>query len=123
LLLDNNLSPAVAAALCSGGHDAVHVRDYGLQRAEDHEILERALAEDRVMVSEDTDYAALLSRSGQRAPSLVLLRTRDPLAPEAQAALILANLQRISGELEQGCVAVLTRDRVRLRPLPITRAH
>jgi predicted nuclease of predicted toxin-antitoxin system len=119
LLVDNNLSPTVAAALRAAGHDAAHVRDYGLQRADDDEILERAVAEGRVVVSEDTDFAALLSRSGARAPSFVLLRTRDPLTPDEQAALIVANLPRISADLEQGCIAVLTRQRVRIRPLPV----
>jgi hypothetical protein len=44
-LLDNNLSPALAVGLCEAGHDAVHVRDYGLERAGDQEIFERALSE------------------------------------------------------------------------------
>jgi len=123
LLLDNNLSPALAAMLCAAGHDATHVRDYGLERAEDDEILQHALAEDRVLVSEDTDYAALLSRSGARAPSFVLLRTRDPLAPDDQAALIVANLPQVAAELDEGCIAVFTRDRLRIRPLPIAREH
>lgn len=123
LLIDNNLSPIVAAALRTAGHDAAHVRDYGLQRADDDEILERALAEDRVLVSEDTDFAALLSRAGARAPSFVLLRTGDPLTPDEVAELIIVNLPRIAADLEEGCIAVLTRDRVRIRPLPVRRGN
>jgi predicted nuclease of predicted toxin-antitoxin system len=122
LLIDNNLSPAVAAALCAAGHDAVHVRDYRLQRADDHEILERARAEDRVVVSEDTDFSALLSRSGAGAPSFILLRTRDPLTPDELAGLIVANLPGIAAHLEEGCIAVLRRDRISVRPLPVHRA-
>ena len=46
-LIDNNLSPLLADALKAAGHDAVHVRDLGMQAAPDEEILERARADDK----------------------------------------------------------------------------
>lgn len=44
-LIDNALSPVVAAGLGEAGHEAVHVRDYGLREAEDVVIFERAARE------------------------------------------------------------------------------
>jgi hypothetical protein len=41
-LVDNALSPDVAAALNAAGHDGVHVRDYNLAAATDDVILVRA---------------------------------------------------------------------------------
>jgi len=44
-LIDNALSPALAALLQQAGHDAIHVRELGLQHADDEVIFERAAAE------------------------------------------------------------------------------
>jgi predicted nuclease of predicted toxin-antitoxin system len=121
LLVDQNLAGRVVELLRDAGHDAVHVRERGMQRAEDDEILRVAAAEDRVIISEDTDFGALLAHSGAASPSFVLLRGADPLTPDEQAALIAAALPGLTEDLDAGCIAVVTRFRLRVRPLPIER--
>jgi predicted nuclease of predicted toxin-antitoxin system len=58
-IVDANLSPRVAELLRSAGHDAVAVREIGLADASDDEILDHALAGDRVIISHDTDFGSL----------------------------------------------------------------
>jgi len=50
-LIDNNSSPLLAGALKAAGHDAVHLRDLGMQAATDHVVLEHARADERILVS------------------------------------------------------------------------
>jgi predicted nuclease of predicted toxin-antitoxin system len=118
-LIDNALSPRIADLLEAAGHDAKHVRAYGMQAASDHEIFERARSEGRVVVSADTDFATLLAASGQRSPSVVLFRGAGPRRADRQAALLLANLSAVERDLEQGSIVVIEPDRVRVRTLPL----
>jgi predicted nuclease of predicted toxin-antitoxin system len=118
LLIDNALSPLVAAGLRDAGHDVVHVRDRGLGSAPDEVILELAHDEGRISVSADSDFAMLLATRITPKPSFVLLRPA-PDTPLEQTAALLANLPQLALDLEEGAIAVIEPGRVRVRRLPI----
>lgn len=119
LLLDANLSPEVGRHLKEAGHDAIHVADLGLLTAADPVILGAAAREKRILLTADSDFGALVALGSLASPSVLLLRSADHLRPSEQADLIAANLPQIAQDLEKGAIVSLTRDRLRIRELPI----
>jgi predicted nuclease of predicted toxin-antitoxin system len=118
-LIDNNLSPLLADALKAAGHDAVHLRDLGMQAATDYVVLEHARADERILVSADTDFGGLLARSGASTPSVILIRRLSGRRAAEQAAIILANLDQVAEDLTAGAIVVLHEDSLRVRRLPM----
>jgi predicted nuclease of predicted toxin-antitoxin system len=116
-LIDNALSPKVAELLCAAGHDAIHVRDRGMAEAEDEQVVELAQVEERVIVSADTDFGALLILRKQRRPSVILFRRGSPRRPVLQAESLLANLANLVEDLTHGAIVTFHRDRIRVRRL------
>lgn len=118
-LVDNALSPLVAEGLREAGHDALHIRDYGLQAAEDKEIFSLAETENRILISSDTDFGTFLALWRKAKPSIILFRRGLDRRPEKQVALLLSNLPMIQDALDQGAVVVIEQARLRVHTLPI----
>ena len=118
-LIDNALSPALAVLLQQAGHDAIHVRELGLQHADDEVIFERAAAEHRIVVSADADFGTLLAVRSSRQPSVIQFRGEGSRKPEALARRLLANLPQLVDALENCSIVTFEPARVRVRLLPI----
>lgn len=72
-----------------------------------------------MLISADTDFGELLVRSGDDAPSVLLLRRHDRRRVDALAALLLTNLEEIEAGLIDGSLVVFDQGRIRVRRLPI----
>ncbi len=91
LLLDENVSPTVSIALCTDGVDACHVRDRGLLGSTDREVLSRAFAEDRIVVTTNVDDFVKLASACDIHAGLILIEgglLRDEQLAVIRAAVV-----------------------------------
>ena len=114
-LVDMPLSPTLALWLRQQGHDAAHAGECGLDRAPDLAIVERARAEDRVVLTADLDYPRLLALTQARRPGLILFRGGDYSERECVERLTQV-LARVPPEVLENSIVVVERSRIRLRP-------
>jgi predicted nuclease of predicted toxin-antitoxin system len=116
ILADENFPSPIIRALRDKGHDVASVKEM-MRGASDREVLARAQAEERLVVTFDKDFGELAFRSRLPATSGVILFRLSGPSPEVDNARALAALE--SGLDWSGSFAVVTDDRIRLRPLPV----
>ncbi len=117
-LIDNALSPILGFHLRNLGHDAVHVRDYQMHASDDEIVLSRAVLEERILITKDTDFGDLLAESGSAEPSVILFR-RTSGEPDVQFELLRKILAGLGDTLRECCIIVIEPRKVRIRKLPI----
>jgi predicted nuclease of predicted toxin-antitoxin system len=118
LLLDMNLSPVWVTELGAQAHDVVHWSAVGDPRAPDAEILAWARAHDRIVVTHDLDFTAILASTSARSPSVLQIRTQD-VTPDALGSLLADSLLRHEAALLAGALVVVEPARLRVRVLPL----
>jgi predicted nuclease of predicted toxin-antitoxin system len=113
-LLDVHISNRIAAILRKNGHDVRRMVELSREMA-DYQILSLAISEQRILITEDSDFSELIFAEGASPPpALIYIRCRsfDQLKmPEA----ILAT---VSNDRLIGHIAVVTPDTLRFRPFP-----
>ena len=73
-LLDMGISVSSARFLGLLGYDAIHLRDQGLQRLEDKQIIKKAAQEERIILTHDLDFGRLMALSHSHLPSIITFR-------------------------------------------------
>ena len=74
-LLDMGIGQSVSLWLKSLGHDAVHLNDEGLYKLADNFILEKAVNENRIILTTDMDFGQLLAFNKSIQASVIQFRT------------------------------------------------
>lgn len=113
LLLDNCLSPVVAQQLSDAGYDVAWCGDMGPDPG-DVEILARATAADRVLITLDRGFGALAVTGPAHAGIILLIATKH----QDQTAVCLRVLAEQQDQLRSGALIIASsgqQDRVRRR--------
>lgn len=118
ILLDQGMPRSAVSLLRDRGWDAVHAYDIGLGRASDQIILDRARHDERIVITLDADFHALLAIANATAPSVIRIR-REGLRGTELAELLLRIWPRIERQIRQGAMVTVTETAIRIRQLPI----
>lgn len=115
-LANENFPGPAVSALRNAGHDVVWIREQA-PGIPDPEVLARAVADNRILITFDKDFGELAFRHGLTANSGIVLFRIVPV----DAARVADPAVRILGSKADwaGHFAVVDEHRVRMTPLPI----
>jgi len=112
-LADESCDFSVVRALRAAGHDVVAIAEVA-RRIEDTEVMERAVQEARVLLTEDKDFGQLVYAGAHESSGVILIRF-PPRARPTLPALVLETVQLHEEQLAESFV-VLEPHRARVRP-------
>ena len=118
IAIDMNLSPTWVEYLLTHGFSAVHWSDLGDPRAKDRVIMAYAREHGLVVFTHDLDFGIILAVTHALGPSVVQVRSQDPL-PETVGKLVVSAIQSYRSLLERGALVTIDPKKLRARVLPI----
>jgi predicted nuclease of predicted toxin-antitoxin system len=117
-LADMGVSMTVVRTLRDNAHEAVHLSELELQRLPDTSIMQKALQEQRIVLTFDLDFTDLLAASGDALPSIIIFRLKNT-SPVFVSTRLMAVLSEYGNALSSGVIVIVEDYRVRLRRLPM----
>lgn len=117
-LADMGVAHSVVTWLKSHEYDAVHLKDEGLQRLPDSDILQKAIEENRILLTFDLDFGEIIAHSAGRNASVIVFRLQN-----TRVNNVIQRLETVLVEsqnaLERGAIISVEEDRHRVRYLPL----
>jgi predicted nuclease of predicted toxin-antitoxin system len=114
-LADESCAGPVIRALRESGHDVVAISEVA-KGATDEEVLERALNEERVLITEDRDFGELVYARGRSSAGVILVRF-DSRARRAKPATVVEAVAKLDSRLRDS-FTVVEPGRVRISGRP-----
>ena len=122
--IDECISPSLTRHLIELGlHDAIHPRDRGRLREPDHVVFARAIAEDRIIVTENADDFRKLAAGVDLHPGLIILPSVARLEAQRLMDLAIEHLARLNTDRPQDAAVnsvptITATGLIRIDPLP-----
>jgi predicted nuclease of predicted toxin-antitoxin system len=114
-LADESCDFAIVRALRSSGHDVVAVSDIA-PRAEDPDVIDLAVRQSRILLTEDKDFGQLVYAHGTESIGVIFLRF--PTRVRKQIARDLTNVVEKEGDKLIGSFVVVQPGRIRIGRRP-----
>jgi predicted nuclease of predicted toxin-antitoxin system len=111
-LVDESTGSAVASYLRAAGYDVLSAAE-SMSQAIDELVLDKAVEEQRILITNDKDFGELVFRSGKKFFGVILLRLRDE-SSENRVRVTKAVLKNFSDRIK-GNFLVASEKRVRIR--------
>jgi predicted nuclease of predicted toxin-antitoxin system len=114
------VSITTVQALRAAAHDAVHLREEGLIRLLDPDIVAKASQEQRGVLTFDPDFGDIPAVARTETPSVIIFRLRNQ-TPAAVNPRLFRVIGDCESELASGAIVIVEDQGYRVRRLPIRR--
>jgi len=118
-LANMNISPITVEKLRGLGWNIIRVSEIMDRGSKDVKILDYAKEHNKVLITQDLDFSALLVAKRYEKPSVISLRF-DNAEPNFIADRMVEIVEEFEKELEEGIVLSVDETSARYRNLPIT---
>ena len=115
ILADENVSPRILSFLRAKGIDAADVKEKGWQGSNDRYVLDMAYADERFVLTHDSDFGTLAINEGAPCYGIIYIRLKN-LKVENVCG-VLERLLKVDIEIAKGSIIVVEDARVRVRPV------
>jgi predicted nuclease of predicted toxin-antitoxin system len=99
-------------------HDATHLRDQGLHKIPNGEIFDKAIRENRIVITFDLDFGEIAALTEGRKASVILFRLKNTRTAYVIERLSSA-IEAFADALERGAIVIVEDTRYRVRYFPI----
>jgi predicted nuclease of predicted toxin-antitoxin system len=115
-LIDEDLPRSLAGALRGHGFDAVDVRDVGLRAASDTLVFNRAVGEQRVLLSGDLGFGNIRRFPLGSHSGIGVVRYPNEASPQTVIAAVIDAVDNVDEARLRGALMIIEPGRVRVRP-------